>query len=187
MGAKRQKRQEDKRASKNGLDPVTGQAMSKKDKKKLNRYGINEDGTGINSKKQNKQGRKMANKDKQLLKVEGKNEAKSNRTLGRRAKKEGKGAKKASEGLATEILAEQGIDSQANQKEAIGNAFSDSIGSIASAFGGGGSDDEFDDFDDDFEGNTKRADVNEAPSKLPFIIGGLVVGFVLLKMFKIIK
>ena len=153
MGKKRRERKVKKMERKNGRNPVTGEVLSKKDAKKGRKFGFNEDGTS-NSKKQNKQVRKLANKERMQTRADSKAESRINRTSGRRAKKEGIGSKKASEGFATEELANQGIDSQTAQKEAVGNAISGSISSVTdmvgSIYGGGGSSDDFyDDFSDD--------------------------------------
>jgi hypothetical protein len=59
------------------------------------------------------------------------------RTVGRALKKQGKGSQNASKGRADMILAEQGIDSQANRRAATMDGITGIVDSIAGIFGGG--------------------------------------------------
>lgn len=140
LADKRRKRREDKRRSKFGVNPTTGKVLTRKEHRRAMKYGYNEDGT-INSKRQEKFQRKQQRVDIKKMRQEGRNLAKENRTAGRRAKKEGKGDKLRSQGVATEVLAEQGIDVQSDSKRAIMDGIGNSIGGVADAIGniyGGG-------------------------------------------------
>jgi hypothetical protein len=187
MGKKRQAKKQNKKERKNGLNPITGKPMTKKESKQGRRFGFNEDGT-TNSKKQNIQDRKMANKDRMQTKADGKADGKRNRTGGRAAKKAGKGAKKASEGRATEELASQGIDSQTNQKKARGENIkniTDTVGDIAGDLLGGDNEE----FNDDFNDSYKSASFRK-PSKdkadgstmtiLPLALGAMGILYLIL-------
>ena len=125
----------DRQKRKNGVNPVTGETLDRRTARKGRKHGFNDDGS-VNSRQQTKSRNKDRKLDNKAAKIDSKAVMRENRTLGRLAKKTGKGNKKTSEGLATELLAEQGIDSQAAQKEALGNAFSQSIGSLTAAFTG---------------------------------------------------